>query len=89
MGAFDHLIPSASKAGGGAFDHLIPGNDPSSGGVQDWEPSQQPTDPSVMEQVNRGINWLGTRGTKALAAFGSTTRRTCYAGCDRRFEEAG
>lgn len=44
------------------------------GGVQDWEPSQQPTEPTVGERINRGVNWLGTRITKAGTAMAGTPR---------------
>jgi hypothetical protein len=56
-----------------AFSKPAPG--PSMGGVQDWEPSQQPTDdPTVGERINRGVNWLGTRITKAGTGFAGATR---------------
>lgn len=69
MGAFDDLIPTAKR---GKFDDLVP--PPGGGGVQDWEPSQQPTEPTVGERINRGVNWLGTRITKAGTGLAGTPR---------------
>lgn len=37
---------------------------PSAVGVQDWEPAPTP-EPTIVDRVNKGVNWLGTRATKA------------------------
>lgn len=50
-----------------------PRPEPSAGGVQDWEP-RQPEAPGMVDYVNRGINWLGTRATKAGTALLGTPR---------------
>lgn len=68
---FEDLIPKKAGAPpvGGAFADLIP----SGGGVQDWEP-RQPEAAGIVDRVNRGINWLGTRATKAGTALLGTPR---------------
>lgn len=75
MGAFDDLIPSTSAPkGGGMFADLIPGGGGSvtAGGVQDWEPTVP--EPGVMDRINTGVNWLGTRATKAMTGLAGTPR---------------
>jgi hypothetical protein len=61
----------APSGGGDLFDRYAGGE---GGGVQDWEPSQQPTEPTIGERVNRGVNWLGTRATKAATSLLGTPR---------------
>lgn len=42
-----------------------------------WEPvpvSMAPASPGIMDTINTGVNWLGTRGTKALTGIASTAR---------------
>lgn len=55
---------------GDLFDRYAP----QGGGVQDFEPSQQPGPPGVVGMVNRGVNWLGTRATKALTGAAGMPR---------------
>lgn len=74
MGAFDDLIPAAStpKAGGMFADLIPPDGGVTAGGVQDWQPSVPES--GVMDRINTGVNWMGTRATKALTGLAGTPR---------------
>lgn len=74
MGAFDDLIPKgAAPKAGGMFADLIPAADGvTAGGVQDWQPTVP--EPGVMDRINTGVNWLGTRATKAATGLLGTPR---------------
>ena len=69
--------PAAPAAGGDLFDRYSAV--PSAGGVQDWEPTVP--EPTVVDRVNRGVNWLGTRATKAATSLVGAPR--AYADLER------
>lgn len=64
-----YATPAAPSAGNPYAQYA-----PSGGGVQDWEPSQQPGERGVMDRINTGVNWLGTRATKAATGLLGTPR---------------
>lgn len=57
---------------------------PTEGGVQDWEPTVP--EPTIMDRVNKGVNWLGTRATKAATGLVGLPR--AYADLERMAVEA-
>lgn len=73
-------VAAPSKAAPDLFDRYAPGG----GGVQDWEPSLR--DPTIGERINRGVNWLGTRATKAATGIVGLPR--AYADLERMAVEA-
>lgn len=65
-------------------DFSSPVGGPSGGGTQDWEPSVP--EPSIMDRVNRGVNWLGTRATRTATGIVGLPR--AYADLERMAVEA-
>lgn len=74
------ITPDAPAKSPDLFDRYAPGG----GGVQDWEPSVR--EPTVGERINRGVNWLGTRATKAATGIAGLPR--AYADLERMAFEA-
>jgi hypothetical protein len=69
--------PAAPAAGSDLFDRYV--GAPTAGGVQDYEPTIP--EPTIMDRVNRGVNWLGTRATKAATGLAGLPR--AYADLER------